>query len=77
MIKWIIKKINKIPTYSYGFIVEPCGRIRNAARKNNITGDVEFVLWKAGEQGHKEDYWHKMGDGWSKLFVSSDGDNNA
>ena len=71
MIKWLIKKIKKNPIYTYGYIVEPCGKKRNVSRKNNITGDVEFVLWKAGEQGHKKDYWHKMGLGWSDWFVSN------
>lgn len=33
------------------------------ARRHRRSGLVEFVLWKAGEQGHEEDYWHRAGDG--------------
>ena len=38
-------------------------------RRHRITGKVEFVLWKAGEQGHNEDCWHEMGFGWEDSFV--------
>lgn len=34
------------------------------ARKHRKKGNVQFVLWKAGEQGHKEDYWHNMDSSW-------------
>ena len=27
------------------------------ARKHSKKGNVQFVLWKAGEQGHEEDFW--------------------
>jgi hypothetical protein len=40
------------------------------ARLNTITNQCQFVLWKAGEQGHTEDFWHNMGDGWVKHFVA-------
>jgi len=30
------------------------------ARRHRITGEVQFVLWNAGERGHTEDYWHRM-----------------
>ena len=33
---------------------------------------IQFVLWKAGEQGHKEDYWHDMGPGWLEKFRPSE-----
>lgn len=39
------------------------------ARRHKTTGDVQFVLWKAGEQGHIEDYWVNFGHGWGDLFV--------
>jgi cysteinyl-tRNA synthetase len=38
------------------------------ARKNNKTGEVQFVLWKAGEQGHKEDYWIRFDSSWWSQF---------
>lgn len=39
------------------------------ARRNRLTGECQFVLWKAGEHGHSEDYWHKFGPGWENHFV--------
>jgi hypothetical protein len=40
------------------------------ARRNRLTGECQFVLWKAGEQGHAQDFWHKFGPGWDMSFVS-------
>lgn len=34
------------------------------ARKHRINGNVQFVLWRAGEQGHEEDYWHNFDPSW-------------
>lgn len=51
------------PLYEYGHVSD------TPARRNRTTGEVQFVLWKAGEQGHQQDYWHKFGDGWEKQFV--------
>lgn len=42
------------------------------ARKHRKNGNVQFVLWKAGEHGHKEDYWHNFGPGWEKLFIPNE-----
>lgn len=41
------------------------GRI---ARKHKITGHVQFILWRKGEQGYEEDYWHDMHDTWWTKF---------
>ncbi len=38
------------------------------ARKHKIKGNVQFVLWKAGEQGHKKDYWHNFDSSWWVQF---------
>lgn len=38
------------------------------ARRNRITGECWFVLWKAGEQGHAADCWHRFGLGHEKHF---------
>ena len=45
------------------------GTIGNiTARKHRITGRVEFLLWPAGEQGHKRDYWYPPHeDHWDKF----------
>lgn len=44
------------------------GKGRGRARRNLKTGIVEFVLWKAGEQGHKTDYWHPLDKSWFPTF---------
>ena len=49
--------------YEYGWI--GTGR---KARRNKITGEVTFLLWEKGEQGHKEDFYYKVGDGWAETF---------
>lgn len=38
------------------------------ARKHKRKGNVQFILWKAGEQGHKVDYWHDFDPSWWDLF---------
>jgi hypothetical protein len=38
------------------------------ARRHILTGECQFVLWKAGKQGHTEDYWHRFGAGHEKHF---------
>lgn len=52
--------------FTHGTIPGESGKYR----LNKKTGDVEFELWAAGEQGHKAPYWHRMGSGWSSLFVA-------
>ncbi len=34
------------------------------ARRHKIKKNVQFVLWKAGTQGYKEDYWHDFDSSW-------------
>ena len=48
-----------------------------AARRHKITGGCQFVLRKAGEQGHTEDYWHRFGDGHEKHFRMNEKDVEA
>lgn len=59
---------NRKPKHVYGVILNKDDTVRNKARINRKTGDVEFMLWKAGEQGHTEDFWHRMGSGWETMF---------
>ena len=49
--------------YEYGKI--GTGR---KARRNRITGEVTFLLWEKGEQGHKEDYYHRCDKSWDETF---------
>ena len=60
------------PRYVYGVIERPDGTERNPARLDTKTGCAQFILWKAGEQNHKEDFWHDMGDGWENHFKPND-----
>lgn len=57
-----------LPNHVYGEVLREDGSFRNRARLNMRTGRVEFVLWKAGEQGHKQDFWYEMGYGWELQF---------
>lgn len=34
------------------------------------TGEVQFILWWAGQQGHKEHYWHATHRYWWPHFVA-------
>lgn len=40
----------------------------NRPARRHRSGRVEFVLWKAGERGHTEDYWHAMHEDWWHTF---------
>ena len=62
---WIGRQLRDKKKYTYGTIKDRTGVVR----LNHKTGDIEFVLWKAGEQGHKFDCWHRMGDGWKQGFI--------
>lgn len=54
--------------YVYGHIFRPeDGYTRENVRLNKHTKRIEFVLWKAGEQGHTEDY--PMGYKWEDYFT--------
>lgn len=50
------------------------GTISNGmpVRRNKVTHEVEFILWRAGQQGHKQDYWHIVGDGWAYTFTKDE-----
>lgn len=36
--------------------------------RRHPSGKVEFVLWRAGEQGHKDDYWIAFDTYWWPTF---------
>lgn len=38
------------------------------ARRHRKNGNVQFVLWKAGQQGHNEDFWFDMHLHWWSSF---------
>lgn len=39
------------------------------ARRHKKKGNVQMILWKAGQQGHKEDYWHNFDRSWWNQFI--------
>jgi hypothetical protein len=57
---------NQNPIWIYG----SCGK-QECVRKHRIYGNVQFVLWKAGEQGHEQDHWHDMDSSWWPQFKQS------
>ena len=38
------------------------------ARRNIKKRNVQFILWKAGDQGHKEDFWYDFDPYWWEGF---------
>lgn len=62
MIKRILAALGLFKVYEYG----SCSN--RPARRNRITGDVEFVLWNAGQHEHVTDFWHRFGDGHELTF---------
>ena len=52
--------------YEHGTIPGRKGKYRI----NSKTKELEFELWPEGCHNHKEPYWHVMGSGWIKRFVT-------
>lgn len=40
----------------------------NRARRHRLNGEVQFLLWKAGEHGHAKDYWSAYNAYWWPNF---------
>ena len=59
----ILNKVN-IAKYEYG----TAGNTKRVARRHIIKKNVQFLLWKAGEQGHKIDYWTDFDNSWWDTF---------
>lgn len=38
------------------------------ARRHKLSGNVQFVIWQAGEHGHTSDYWVDFNSWWWKEF---------
>ena len=54
--------------YNYGYILNLDGTYRHAARLNE-NGRAECIFWKAGEQGHEEDWWI---EDWNESDIKSE-----
>tara|TARA_R110000850_G_scaffold11976_3_gene40703 strand:- start:4191 stop:4421 length:231 start_codon:yes stop_codon:yes gene_type:complete len=63
-----IKRRSHLKKWQYGYVYEK-GEKRTRCRLNIKEKRVYFVLWKAGRQGHKNNYWHIMGSGWELSFT--------
>lgn len=59
------------PRWEYGKVpaMEGHHHETDPARRHRKTGEVQFILWEAGEQGHIEPYWHPMNSYWWPYFV--------
>lgn len=56
-----IKRLYRKHMYEYGS-TKVIGGLSSStwntpSRKHKINGNVQFILWKKGEQGHSRDYW--------------------
>lgn len=58
--------IKHLRRYKYGWVIKDDKP--TWARFDTESREVYFVLWKAGENGHRKNYWHKFGCGWLFLF---------
>lgn len=68
----LLRLFSRKPEYVYG----TAGSNNGQARRHR-SGRVEFVLWKAGERGHTEDYWHAMHEDWWHTFKEGGQDVDA
>ena len=61
---WIFKWVKKPEPKQYEY-----GQIKGQVSRRHIkTGEVQFILWKAGEQGHDDDHWHRYDHSWWPQF---------
>jgi hypothetical protein len=62
IIHWFKVLFSKTECWEYG-------RCRNrVARRHKIFGNVQFILWEAGKQGHESDFWINFDPTWWDLF---------
>lgn len=72
--KWVkkltLKKLFRQSEWEYGIAGTSVESVNTRTkRKNKLTGEVQFILWEAGEQGHKKDYWHPINPTWWPPFI--------
>lgn len=63
MLTFLRKLFRKKPEWEYG----TCNK--QVARRRIKKGNVQFIMWKAGEQGHTEDFWINFDPWWWDKFV--------
>ena len=75
MWKWLKSLFSKKPLWEYGVLRTPVKGVFGSdmsgrrVRRHRLGRNVQCVLWKAGEQGHLEDYWCNMDSSWWEFFV--------
>lgn len=70
--RWYSSMVSrKSKKYIYGSCLHSEMGIRFRVRKTS-DGDIEFVMWSAGEQGHVEDCWLKAHSSFKKSFIRDD-----
>lgn len=77
-IVWVISEVYtrwrkahpKPRQWIYGTLQRPELKLPSRpCRKDPKTGEVQFILWWAGQQGHTEHYWIATDPYWWKYFV--------
>ena len=57
--------------WEYGTVTTPHSVRRS--RRHRVNGEVQFVLWKSGEQSHEEDFWCAYNPYWWPYFTPKGG----
>ena len=55
--------------FQYGLIEGRMGPWGTPYRRNRFTRHVQFIMWRAGEQGHTRDFWIDTDPYWFPLFT--------
>jgi hypothetical protein len=58
--------------YEYGECKTDKSSCYRVAKRHRRTGSVLFILWKAGQHGHKKPYWIEYDSYWWKNFRRTD-----
>jgi hypothetical protein len=67
------KTLLKTPVWEYGTAGAMAGQATcRTHRRNKLTGEVQFILWDAGEQGHTKDYWYPTNSTWWPTFIAGE-----
>lgn len=59
---WLRSLFNSDVVWEYGV----CNK--QQARRHRLHGNVQFLLWYAGEHGHLKDYWINFDSSWWPEF---------
>jgi hypothetical protein len=65
--RWILRTL-KIGEFAWEYGIF---KYDTPARRHVRKGNVQFVLWKAGDHGHAEDFWYDADRSWWPSFEAS------